>query len=45
VQILGQTVAQMVAQDIFEAYGQALQAEAGIRLEQSVINAVHSQFP
>ena len=44
-QILGQAVAQTVSQDIFEAYGQALQAEAGIQLNQSVINAVHTQFP
>lgn len=43
--ILGQAVAQSVAQDIFESYGQALQAEAGIRLDQAVINAVHAQFP
>lgn len=44
-QVLGQAVAQTQAQDIFEAYGQALQAEAGIRLDQAVINAVHAQFP
>ena len=44
-QVLGQAVAQSVAQDVFEAYGQALQAEAGIQLNQSVINAVHTQFP
>jgi peptidyl-prolyl cis-trans isomerase D len=45
VQVIGQSVAQSMAQDIFEAYGQALQSEAGIRLDQSMINAVHSQFP
>jgi peptidyl-prolyl cis-trans isomerase D len=44
-QILEQTVAQSMAQDIFESYGRALQADAGIRLDQSVINAVHAQFP
>ena len=44
-QIIGQTVAQSMAQDIFEAYGQAMQAEVGIRLDQSMINAVHTQFP
>jgi peptidyl-prolyl cis-trans isomerase D len=44
-QILEQTVAQSMAQDIFESYGRALQSEAGIRLDQSVINAVHAQFP
>lgn len=44
-QIIGQTVAQTMAQDVFESYGRALQSEAGIRLDQSVINSVHSQFP
>lgn len=44
-QILDQTVAQSMAQDIFESYGRALQDDAGIRLDQSVINAVHAQFP
>jgi peptidyl-prolyl cis-trans isomerase D len=44
-QILQQTVAQSMAQDIFESYGRALQSDAGIRLDQSVINAVHAQFP
>lgn len=36
---------QALAQDLFEAYGQALQAEIGISLDQGVINAVHAQFP
>lgn len=44
IQILEQTVAQSLAQDMFEAYGQALQSISGISLDQSVINAVHSQF-
>ena len=44
-QIIGQSVAQSMAMDIFEAYGQAMQAEVGIRLDQSMINAVHTQFP
>jgi len=44
-QILNQTVAQSMAQDIFEAYGQALQADAGISINQASINAVHAQFP
>lgn len=44
-QIIGQSVAQSMAQDIFEGYGQAMQAEVGIRLDQSMINAVHTQFP
>jgi peptidyl-prolyl cis-trans isomerase D len=34
-----------MAQDMFESYGRALQSDAGIRLDQSVINAVHAQFP
>jgi len=42
--MVAQTVAQSIAQDIFEAYGQAMQGEIGIRLDQSMINAVHSQF-
>ncbi|MHA7888178.1 peptidylprolyl isomerase [Roseicyclus sp.] len=44
-QIMSQSVGQSMAQDIFEAYGRAVQAEAGISLNQSMINAVHSQFP
>lgn len=44
-QILEQTVTQSMAQDVFESYGQALQADAGISLDQSVINAVHATFP
>jgi peptidyl-prolyl cis-trans isomerase D len=43
--ILGQTLSQSMAQDVFEAYGQALQAEAGMTVDQSVVNAVHTQFP
>lgn len=45
VSILSQTLAQSMATDIFEAYGQALQEDAGITLNQSVINAVHASFP
>lgn len=41
---LEQAVAQSLAQDLFEAYGLALEAEKGIRLDQAVINAVHAQF-
>jgi len=44
-QILSQTVTQSLAQDIFESYGQALEAQAGIELDQGVINAVHATFP
>ena len=36
---------QAIAQDLFEAYGQALEAEIGISLDTGVINAVHAQFP
>ena len=43
--ILDQTLAQSIAQDIFEAYGQAAQAEAGIETSSAVINAVHASFP
>lgn len=44
-QIIQQAVTQSMAQDIFESYGQALEGEAGITLDQAVINAVHAQFP
>lgn len=43
--ILDQTIAQSMATDIFEAYGQALQADAGITMNQGVINSVHASFP
>lgn len=43
--ILEQTIAQSMATDIFEAYGQALQADAGISTNQGVINSVHASFP
>jgi peptidyl-prolyl cis-trans isomerase D len=43
-QIIEQTVAQSLAQDMFEAYGQALEGASGISLDQAVINAVHAQF-
>lgn len=43
--IMNQTIAQSMATDIFEAYGQALQADAGITTNQGVINAVHASFP
>ncbi|AHM05409.1 Peptidyl-prolyl cis-trans isomerase ppiD [Roseibacterium elongatum DSM 19469] len=44
-QIMSQTVTQSLTQDIFESFGRALEAQAGIQLDQGVINAVHSQFP
>jgi len=37
--------AQAISQDLFEAYGQALEAEIGINLDTGVINAVNAQFP
>lgn len=43
--ILEQTIAQSMATDIFEAYGQALQTDAGISTNQGVINSVHASFP
>lgn len=43
--IMNQTIAQSMATDIFEAYGQALQADAGITTNQGVINSVHASFP
>jgi len=36
---------QAIAQDLFEAYGQALEAEIGINLDTGVINAINAQFP
>ena len=44
-QILDQTIAQSIATDIFEAYGQATQAEAGFTTNGAVINSVHAAFP
>lgn len=43
--LVEQTIAQSMAQDIFEAYGQAVQAEAGISTNAGVINSVHASFP
>ena len=37
--------AQAISQDLFEAYGQALEAEIGITLDSNVIAAVQAQFP
>ena len=33
------------AQDIFEGFGQAMEAEVGLTLNQRVINGVHASFP
>ncbi|MEM6610437.1 MAG: peptidyl-prolyl cis-trans isomerase [Pseudomonadota bacterium] len=40
-----QQVNQSVAQDLFEGFGQAMEAEVGLTLNQQVINAVHISFP
>ncbi len=40
-----QSIAQSMAQDVFEAYGQALERDAGIQLNRSAIDAVHARFP
>ena len=34
-----------LTQDIFEGFGQAMEAEVGLTLNQQVINAVHQSFP
>ena len=38
-------VTQSLSQDIFQAFTNAVQSEAGISINQSAINAVHAQFP
>lgn len=43
--VLEQGVSQGVAEDIFTAYAQALQQQAGITINQPAINAVQAQFP
>ena len=42
--ILDQTIANSLAGDIFEAYGQAVQARTGLTTNSGVINAVHAAF-
>jgi len=44
-QIVSRTIAQSMAQDIFEAYGQAVQSDAGITTNSAVINSVNASFP
>ncbi|SPH17719.1 Peptidyl-prolyl cis-trans isomerase D [Defluviimonas aquaemixtae] len=41
---LATQIGQSLAQDMFQLYTQALSAEAGIRLDQSAVNAVHAQM-
>ena len=43
-QAIQSQLARGIAQDIFQLYSIALQSEAGITLNQSMINAVHAQF-
>ena len=38
-------VEQAIGADILEAYAAAIQAQAGIALDQAALNAVHAQFP
>ncbi len=42
---IGNNIAQSVAQDVLDLFVSALEAEAGITLNQAAINAVHAQFP
>ncbi|MDH3263047.1 MAG: peptidyl-prolyl cis-trans isomerase, partial [Paracoccaceae bacterium] len=42
---LGQSLARTLRQDALDLFLRALEAEAGITLNQSAINAVHTQFP
>ncbi len=37
--------AQLLSQDIFDSYAAAIQSTAGITINQTAINAVHTQFP
>lgn len=41
----GQRVSQSVALDIQEAFATAIEDEAGVTLDQAMLNAVHSNFP
>ena len=42
---LSELTAQTLGADILQAYSNAVQAKAGISLNQAAINAVHTQFP
>ncbi|MGY6410541.1 MAG: SurA N-terminal domain-containing protein [Alkalilacustris sp.] len=41
---IGAAVRESLAQDVFDAWARLLQTEAGIRVDQSAIDQVHSQF-
>ena len=43
--LFGAQIANSISGDVFEAFGQALEAEIGISLDPAVINAVNAQFP
>ncbi|MBF9035680.1 peptidylprolyl isomerase [Rhodobacterales bacterium HKCCE2091] len=43
--LVGQTLDQSYAQDLFEGFGQAMEEDVGIELDQAMINAVHANFP
>ena len=43
--LFGAQIANSISADVFEAFGQALEAEIGISLDPNVINAVNAQFP
>lgn len=43
--LFGAQIANSISADVFEAFGQALEAEIGISLDSAVINAVNAQFP
>ena len=42
--LLSQQAEQGIAQDLLDAYSRAVQAKAGIELNQAALNAVHAQF-
>jgi peptidyl-prolyl cis-trans isomerase D len=44
IETLRASMAQGLAADVFEAYGQAVQAQAGLTLNQTALNAVHASF-
>lgn len=41
---LSAAYASSIAQDLFESYGQAIQTEAGLSINQAALNAVHASF-
>ena len=45
VDAIDEQVGSALAQDVFEYFARALEAEAGITLNQTAIEAVHASFP